>query len=326
MRLAIYLKPSASVTVAPPGSVTTTSACPTVPAGVVAVMVVLFTTVNAVDNTVSGAIRHFSEYVVGSQEPVATLTIWPGARPTIGEYTLLEDGGFYLETLVYLLDAAGKPILGRTVTVTLSNPDVLQLLQGQDFDAITNVGCDNNGTGCFALLARSTGTTIVTVSSEGISSSFTVHVVARSRELGGAALDFSPTMNPNGPWSAGYTTALGSPLKLYQRPLETNGLQYWLDPVNNSLNTPGYYKNVSDGIVYGSTPGQVSLHPGCNGHEYSVLRWRAPAVGRYAVQAQFFIGDQQGIYYGETTAHILVNSVASSPLFYAPRTSLQPTF
>ena len=46
---------------------------------------------------------------------------------------------------------------------------------------------------------------------------------------------------------------------------------------------------------------QVALHPGPNG-EYSVLRWRAPEAGRYAVAATF-----TGLFHATTDTHILHN-------------------
>jgi len=141
-----------------------------------------------------------------------------------------------------------------------------------------------------------------------------------------AARDFSGVNNPNGPWSTGWTATLGSPLIRYPVVVPDNGFIRWLDQSINSLDTPNFAKNASVTDRFGSTPGQVSLHPGCHAGEFSVLRWTAPAAGAYLVRVQFYDGDHAGTTAGETTAYILRNSDPSAPLFYAAKTSVNPRF
>lgn len=141
-----------------------------------------------------------------------------------------------------------------------------------------------------------------------------------------AARDFSGVSNPSGPWSSGWTLTLGSTLMLYPTVVPDNGFIRWLDQSINSLDTPNFAKNTSTSDRFGSTPGQVSLHPGCRAGEFAVLRWTTPVVGVYLVRAQFYDGDSAGSTAGETTAYILKNSNASAPLFYAAKTSSYPSF
>jgi hypothetical protein len=141
-----------------------------------------------------------------------------------------------------------------------------------------------------------------------------------------AARDFSSTNNPNGTWRSGWTATLGSPLVLYAVAVPDNGFIRWLDQSINSLDTPNYAKNASATDRFGSTPGQVSLHPGCHAGEFAVLRWTAPATGAYLVRAQFYDGDGAGTSIGETTAHILRDSDVSAPLLDAAKTSITPSF
>jgi hypothetical protein len=62
----------------------------------------------------------------------------------------------------------------------------------------------------------------------------------------------------------------------------------------------------------------VSLHPGCHGNEYSVLRWTAPADGTCDIAISLSRGDG-----GETDASILLNGTS---LDYFSTTSSNPSY
>jgi len=103
------------------------------------------------------------------------------------------------------------------------------------------------------------------------------------------AKDFSITSNPNGVWSYGYETSLGSSLQLYDEPMTevfgAPGLQAWLSSqVQASLAPNVFYNSTASDITYGGSARlaahSVSFHPGPDG-EYSVIRWTAPTAGTY---------------------------------------------
>lgn len=119
-----------------------------------------------------------------------------------------------------------------------------------------------------------------------------------------ARADYSTTSNPNGVWTYGYATALGSAgtpaaLTTYTTPQTyPSNLHTWYTPGMCGDNTPAVYKNLSaSGYVAGSAnigAGQLALHPGCR-NEFSVLRFTAPAAGftpgNFDVAATFRSGD-----------------------------------
>jgi hypothetical protein len=128
-----------------------------------------------------------------------------------------------------------------------------------------------------------------------------------------ATADFSIASNPNGAWSYGVTTSLGSPLSLYTL---TSTDQYgnpsfesWYSAEDGHGN-PAVVKNTSSSIQQGAGAnlygGELALHPGPLG-EYSVVRWVAPSAGSIDLSA-LFQGRDNGI--GTTTdVHILYDNV-----------------
>lgn len=118
-----------------------------------------------------------------------------------------------------------------------------------------------------------------------------------------------PRTNPDGTWSAGWTSTLGSALNLYPDASLFEGLDTWMDNTIRLHGTPMFAKNNTAGSIFGIPAGSVALHPGCRMSEYSVLRWTAPKTTTYSVTAEFHSGDG-----GNTSAHVLKNGDASAPL------------
>lgn len=139
-----------------------------------------------------------------------------------------------------------------------------------------------------------------------------------------ATADYSLENNPNGVWSAGYTSTatLGSSFNLYNTNNgSTNGLNQWLSTLVQSSQAPSFSKNLSSGfIIPGLKPGAIMLHPGPQ-NQFSVLRFTVPQTGTYSLDAQFYAGDR-----GDTDAYILLNNNRSSPLFKAITTNTNPKF
>ncbi|MCC6428076.1 MAG: hypothetical protein IT435_14800 [Phycisphaerales bacterium] len=136
-----------------------------------------------------------------------------------------------------------------------------------------------------------------------------VPAIASARPVYDAAADFSATSNPNGVWSFGYQTTLGTGFNLETLSGNYLGVDYWLmGPTIHDL--PGAFHNPSSttNVNYGSAifdPGMLILHPGASG-EYSLARFTAPVAGSYQVNIGFIGQDLIG---GTTTdVHVWVNS------------------
>ena len=118
-----------------------------------------------------------------------------------------------------------------------------------------------------------------------------------------AAVDFSPTTNPNGVWTYGSTATLGGFFTSYTATSVVAGLDYWgtLPAVfHNPTASPINYAT----IVVG--PGELGLHPGFSG-EYSVVRFTAPSAGSYSLLGRFVGVD---CCFTTTDVHVILNSVA----------------
>lgn len=106
------------------------------------------------------------------------------------------------------------------------------------------------------------------------------------------ATDFSPSQNPNGPWSFWWTsssngfnlytfsgTAFGLPLEEWRGPF----------PNDNGSSPPNVIRNPTDlPITVSDTtwlPHRVTFHPGHQG-EQSVIRWTSPLTGEVRVEAE----------------------------------------
>ena len=89
---------------------------------------------------------------------------------------------------------------------------------------------------------------------------------ARAGTIYDAAADFSPTNNPNGVWSYGWSQTLGSMFNLDTTSTTSDGLNFWEGPINTG-SPPGSfplvgYNGTTGPITFGGTvevqPGQLS--------------------------------------------------------------------
>jgi hypothetical protein len=123
------------------------------------------------------------------------------------------------------------------------------------------------------------------------------------------AADFSPTSNPAGAWSYGWSSELTSPFDLYTFTFNDRDIDNWTitdtSPPSVSHNgTSGEITLLPETITW--QPGQFALHPGAAG-EYSHARWTAPADGTCGITAEFTGIDQTGT---TTDVHVLHNGVS----------------
>jgi hypothetical protein len=121
------------------------------------------------------------------------------------------------------------------------------------------------------------------------------------------SVDFSVRgLNPNGVWSYGWSSTLGSsfnPYTFYISPTATSsvdpnaaGLALWssADLLGPGGYLPAVFLNplgpsavtLHPAGVYSVEPGQFGSHPGPAG-QYSIARWTAPKPGEYSVRATF---------------------------------------
>lgn len=144
-----------------------------------------------------------------------------------------------------------------------------------------------------------------------------------------AAADFTSatTTNPNGVWSYGYDAAGdGGAYSLVPFDLYTPSASslLWQKTGYISLNTPAFFKALI-GPIGGTATGEVALHPGpatgFANDDAAILRFTAPANGVYAVNSQFFVGDN-----GDTTAWVILNAQIASPLASLGSTNANPSY
>ena len=129
-----------------------------------------------------------------------------------------------------------------------------------------------------------------------------------------AATDFSLSANPAGPWSYGYEDQLGGPLHLYDGPTagwrDAPGLDAWTSDALGVDPNISHNRTASELSFLGDTihvpANGLTIHPGPSG-EPTVLRWTAPAPGRYQVTAAFQGNDQAG---PTTDVHVLHNGTS----------------
>ena len=128
-----------------------------------------------------------------------------------------------------------------------------------------------------------------------------------------AVKDFSITANPNGVWTYGWTSSLGSPLTPYTvtDTITIPGISAWLAAGIYSANPPYVAHNDAGVLICAGfcvPPIDLHLHPGPNG-EYSVVRWTAPSSGTIGIQGVFEGLDPGGPT--STDVHVLHNSSRS---------------
>lgn len=118
------------------------------------------------------------------------------------------------------------------------------------------------------------------------------------------ANDFSITNgNPNGPWTYGYTTSLGSSLIAFSNTF-TGSVDGWYTSGLSGDNTPSVFKNMSGSAINGVDPGKAGLHSGPSG-EFAVARLTLSTAATYTIAGAFGVGD-----IGSVDLHILVNGVS----------------
>jgi hypothetical protein len=108
-----------------------------------------------------------------------------------------------------------------------------------------------------------------------------------------AAADFSIGSNPNGAWSYGWSSTLGSAFVLSSSNTTVayglSGLSGWFADQTHTHEPAVVYNGTANPIFQPSDttiqPGQLALAPG--GSPYSIVRWTAPSAGLFSVTATF---------------------------------------
>jgi hypothetical protein len=137
-----------------------------------------------------------------------------------------------------------------------------------------------------------------------------------------AAGDFSTASNPNGAWSYGSSTSLGS--AFIPSAIPTNGYVFtgvngWLGSATGS-GDPYVLKNTAAHTVTNNfsvyQPGQLVLQPGGLG-QYEVVRWTAPSAGVFGINATFTglssLGDSVDVHILLDGVSIFNSTVSGSP-------------
>lgn len=138
-----------------------------------------------------------------------------------------------------------------------------------------------------------------------------------------AASDFSPTSNPNGAWSYGWSSSRGADFNLVTVPINVCGVDdatgYFVCPGLDTwwrgyFDPPVVFHNgradtIRTACCNPLPPGGFGLHPGFSG-ENAIVRWTAPAKGLYKVTATFSGLDTAG-----TTTDVAILHNGSQQLF-----------
>jgi len=115
-----------------------------------------------------------------------------------------------------------------------------------------------------------------------------------------AAADFSPTNNPIGVWTYGFSSTLGGTLTDYTNAATLSGVHIW----RGASDDPSVFWNGTSQPVTLYTwtlqPHQLAFHPGAGG-EYSVIRFTTPSAGMFTLASAFL-----GIDYVGTTTQVYV--------------------
>jgi len=134
-----------------------------------------------------------------------------------------------------------------------------------------------------------------------------------------AVRDFSIASNPNGVWSYGYLTQLGTPLILYtfSESKCVGGLSCWAQPGVPYPYLPAVGHNDTNQTFCFLTncfaPKFLWSQPGYNGN-LSVVRWTAPTPGKWLVSGA--VMGEDCIYPTSTTFYMVLNT--SQVLLTAP--------
>jgi len=140
-----------------------------------------------------------------------------------------------------------------------------------------------------------------------------------------AAAEFSTNSNPNGVWSYGWSTTLGSAFNLdtsnTAAAFGLNGLGGWLanQPPTGG---PTVLRNTTANPILLAPfttyqAGQLALN--MNGSQYAVLRWTAPSAGQFSLAATFSGlstapgGDSADVHIQRNGVSIFDSTVIGSP-------------
>ena len=130
-----------------------------------------------------------------------------------------------------------------------------------------------------------------------------------------AVKDFPASNNNAGPWTFGYSEAGDSAYRMIRfdnTAANVGGFPgvVWSKSGYNTAGTPSIWRNLAAFPRYGVAPGQLSLHPGPRPRgDFTILRFTAPAAGKYKIRGQFFAGDT-----GPMNARVLQNERFANPL------------
>ncbi|GIK33427.1 MAG: PEP-CTERM sorting domain-containing protein [Armatimonadetes bacterium] len=114
--------------------------------------------------------------------------------------------------------------------------------------------------------------------------------------------DFSITNgNPNGAWTYGWQTGLGSAFTAYADSLDNGSHTLWYTTGMSGDNTPSAFLNHSGGTINGVLDGEAGLHGGYYG-EMSVARLTVENGGTASVSGVFGAGDS-----GAVDVHVVHN-------------------
>lgn len=154
---------------------------------------------------------------------------------------------------------------------------------------------------------------------------------ARAATIYDAAAEFSPTDNPNGPWSYGYKPTFNGPFIPAAQTGAVGPIDFWYGGVASDGN-PAISRNGSTSTAFNGTarylPGQLVMHPG-PGNEYAVLRFTNPEAGLASFTASFegvdIVGTTTDVYVlqnGSVVFSGLVNGFGpgTGPTFTTPDT------
>lgn len=120
-----------------------------------------------------------------------------------------------------------------------------------------------------------------------------------------AAGDFSVSSNPNGVWSYGYSSTLGSAPVLYSSNTTSYGsigIDGWLSGIDSDGSPYLLYNNTAKTVTNANSvyqPGTLVLQSG-QGNQYSVVQWTAPFSGTFSLAATFSglssLGDSSDVH------------------------------
>ncbi len=123
-----------------------------------------------------------------------------------------------------------------------------------------------------------------------------------------ASTGFSTTANPNGVWTYGSSTTLGSTFIQGVTHGKSFGIDYWVNDFN--VSSPSITHNGTSGAIQYANitwqPGQLGFHPGSSGQN-AVIRFTAPSAESYSLSSAF-----KGLDRTPTTTdvHVLLNGVS----------------